>query len=227
VDAQVAQGVAELGELLHQALGEVGTGDGWSAELTLLGALETVDQLERLIEPIELPALELDGLLPLEPDDPVPWSVADLALAPAPAPAPAPVLEPPRLATVRDWLLLGVPLDLPDRHLAAAACGLILERHDRREAAVLRRVGLRCRDELIRSAAATFYAGSARAKATALLRDAQRYAASAWRHDRGCVGCPDRIRGTVQELLWGAFKAHPDFPSSLRQVQNILAAGDL
>jgi hypothetical protein len=127
---------------------------------------------------------------------------------------------------VRDRLLAGAALDPPDRHLAAVACGLIVERCDRREAAALRRAGLRGRDELIRRAATGFYTGSTRARATALLRDAERYAASGWRHDRGSVSCPDRLRGTVRELLWLAFKSCPSFPSSLRQVENILTAGD-
>lgn len=79
-DAALAtQGVAELGELLHQALGELGAGDAISAELTLLGAIETLDELEAAVEPAEewpaldgLLPLDLDGLRPLELDGPPP-----------------------------------------------------------------------------------------------------------------------------------------------------------
>jgi hypothetical protein len=144
-----------------------------------------------------------------------------------PALAPTVATVPDRLAAVRDRLLAGAPLDPGDAHLAAAALGVVLRRHDRTEAAALRRAGLRQRDELFRRAAARFYTGSPRAQAGALLKDANRYAAGGWRSDRGCVSCPDRLRGTVQELLWHAFKAHPSYPSSLRQVQNILAQAEV
>jgi hypothetical protein len=113
-------------------------------------------------------------------------------------------------------------------HLPAAVCTdprfyhrlAVFLAQDTRPAARLGR-----RDELIRELVGTFYTGSTRARA--LLRDAGRYAATGWLRDRGCVGCPARLRGTAEELIWRAFKACPYFPSSLRQMQNILSAGNL
>jgi hypothetical protein len=132
-----------------------------------------------------------------------------------------------RLAIARARLLDdGGALDPELARLVAAALDAVLAKGDRPAAVALRRAGLHQRNALIRQAVA-FYTGSPRARAMALLRDARRYVATAWLRDRGCVGCPDRIQGTVQEILWHAFKAHPSFPSSLRQLQNILPAGDL
>jgi hypothetical protein len=140
-----------------------------------------------------------------------------------PAAEPVPV---GRLAAVRDLLSTGAALDLPDRRLAATACERVLARRDRREAAALRRAGLRSRDELIRRAATGFYTGSTRARATALLQDARRYAATGWRVDRGRVTCPGSICGTARELLWQAMKAHKTFPSSISMIEKILARKD-
>jgi hypothetical protein len=133
-----------------------------------------------------------------------------------------------RLAMARARLLEGDGvLDPGLARLVAAALETVLAGRDRAAAVALRRASLHRRDELIRQAAATFYTGSPRARAMALLQDAERYAATSWRADRGCVGCPERIRGTVQEALWHAYKSHPVFPSSLRQVQNILAPDEV
>jgi hypothetical protein len=130
-----------------------------------------------------------------------------------------------RLAVARARLLEddGV-LDPGLARLVAATIEDALAKRDRALAVALRRAGLRQRDTLLRRAAAEFYEGSPRARAAALLRDAERYAATGWRHHRGLLGCPEMIRGTAEELIWTAFKAHPTFPSSLRQVQNILAS---
>jgi hypothetical protein len=78
-----------------------------------------------------------------------------------------------------------------------------ISRGCRREPArSVRRASLHQRDELIRRAAARFCTGKARARAGELLAAANRYAATGWRMDHGCVSCPERLRGTVQELLW-------------------------
>jgi hypothetical protein len=79
------------------------------------------------------------------------------------------------------------------------------------------------RDELIREAVARFYSGTPRARAISLLQDANRYAATGWRHHRTRTKCPDELIGSVRELLWHAFKTHPRFPTGLRQLQAIIA----
>jgi hypothetical protein len=141
--------LAELGELLHQTLGEVGAGGVSSAELTLIEALEVLDQVEVVVEPVELPAPALDGLRPLELDGPADWSAA----APAPAPVPALDLDDlgafDRLAAARDQLRETGALDPTLAHWAAAALDLVLQRLGRQEEVALRREGRRERDRLI------------------------------------------------------------------------------
>ena len=80
----------------------------------------------------------------------------------------------------------------------------------------------RRRDELIRELAATYYAGSPRARAMALLADATAYQTTAWRVHKRSVRCLDEIRGTARELLWAAFKTHPRFPTSWRMIWNLI-----
>jgi hypothetical protein len=77
------------------------------------------------------------------------------------------------------------------------------------------------RDELIRELA-TRYGGSRKARAMALLADANRYAATAWRHHRRHVSCPAELVGTDRELLWLLFKQHDYIPTSWRQIWNII-----
>jgi hypothetical protein len=130
-----------------------------------------------------------------------------------------------RLAVAHARLLECGVLDPGLARLVAATVEDALARRDRALAVALRRASLHQRDELLRRAAAEFYAGCPRARAMALLQDARRYGAAAWLRDRGSVTCPETIRGTIKEVLWLAFKAYPAFPSSLRQIQNILVAG--
>jgi hypothetical protein len=77
------------------------------------------------------------------------------------------------------------------------------------------------RDELIRKLA-TRYMGDRKARAVALLADANRYAATTWRHHRRHVGCPAELVGTDRELLWLLFKQHDYIPTSWRQIWNII-----
>jgi hypothetical protein len=78
------------------------------------------------------------------------------------------------------------------------------------------------RDELIREAAARFYTGTPRARAIRLLEDANRYAASGWRHHRAQVKCPPELVGSVREMLRHMLKTHPRFPTGIRQLQTII-----
>jgi hypothetical protein len=76
------------------------------------------------------------------------------------------------------------------------------------------------RDVLIRELA-TRYGGSRKARAMALLADLDRYAATAWRHNRRHVSCPAELVGTDRELFWVLCK-HGNIPTSWRQIWNII-----
>ena len=78
------------------------------------------------------------------------------------------------------------------------------------------------RDRAIRAAAALLD-GSGRARARAVLAEAQIYATIAWRFHRSKTSCPDEIRGTIREHLWRAMKAHSTFPTGWRQIFSIIA----
>jgi hypothetical protein len=127
-----------------------------------------------------------------------------------------------RLRAARSRLLENGVLDPGLARMAAVAIGLVLERQDRAAMVALRRANLRARNELIRDAAARFYSGTPRARAISLLQDADRYAASGWRHHRAQVKCPPELAGSVREILWHMFKTHPRFPTGIRQLQAII-----
>jgi hypothetical protein len=78
------------------------------------------------------------------------------------------------------------------------------------------------RDELVRQLAARFYTGSRRAVAMTLLAHAKHYETTRWKVDRRSVKCPPELVGTPRELLWHAFKSAPYFPTSARQIENII-----
>jgi hypothetical protein len=70
------------------------------------------------------------------------------------------------------------------------------------------------RDELLREAAARFYAGmSARTAAVMLHRELARYASLAWRRDRIEVQCPARHVGRIAEQCWLVFAVRDHVPS--------------
>jgi hypothetical protein len=129
------------------------------------------------------------------------------------------------LAAARAQLRETSTLDPGLANWAAAALDLVLARHSRQEAIALRRFGRRERDRFIRQLAAEYFAEepSNRAKAEAVLAAARQYAAIGWLRHRGSVTCHDSIRGTAQELLWRAMKAHKKFPDSVSMVEKILA----
>ena len=52
---------------------------------------------------------------------------------------------------------------------------------------------------------------------------ARQYAAIGWLRHQGNVTCPESIRGTAQELMWQAMKAHKKFPDSVSMIEKILA----
>jgi hypothetical protein len=124
------------------------------------------------------------------------------------------------VTAARNRLLADEPPSAADRRLAVLALDELRGHLTRRQASRLRQASLAERNRLIRQLA-ELYTGRPRTRALQLLADARRYAASSWPRDRGCVTCPPRLRGTKQELLWRAMKAHPLFPR-LRQLQNIL-----
>jgi hypothetical protein len=80
---------------------------------------------------------------------------------------------------------------------------------------------LRRRNDLIRELA-TRYTGDRKARAVALLADANRYAATAWRRHRQLTRCPAELLGTDRELLWLLFKQNDHIPTSWRQIWNII-----
>ncbi len=61
------------------------------------------------------------------------------------------------------------------------------------------------------------------AKAREIQTIANRYAASAWRHDRNHDEMPERYAGTPHGLLWRAFKSGAIMPIGERQLRNIFA----
>jgi hypothetical protein len=133
---------------------------------------------------------------------------------------------PALLAAARDQLLLHPGLIDPGlARWAAAGLDLVLERRSRQEAIALRRFGRRERNRLICQLEGEYFAGKFgnRAKAEAVLAAARQYAAIGWMRHRASVTCPNSIRGTAQELLWLAMKAHKRFPDSVSMIEKILA----
>ena len=62
-----------------------------------------------------------------------------------------------------------------------------------------------------------------RARAREIQTIADRYASSAWRHDRNHDEMPERHAGTPHGLLWEAFKSGAIMPIGERQLRNIFA----
>ena len=83
---------------------------------------------------------------------------------------------------------------------------------------------IRLRDAALREPVERFHGTrSVSGQAQEVRRRALRYAASAWRFDRGRATMPPRYGGTQKEYLWRAFKAGAAMPLSERQLRNILA----
>ncbi len=82
----------------------------------------------------------------------------------------------------------------------------------------------RKRDSALRELARRFFGDrSPCAKAREIQIIADRYAASAWRHDRNHDEMPERYAGTPHGLLWEAFKSGAIMPLGERQLRNIIA----
>ncbi len=82
----------------------------------------------------------------------------------------------------------------------------------------------RKRDSALRELARRFFGDrSPCAKAREIQTIADRYAASAWRHDRNHDEMPERYAGTPHGLLWEAFKSGAIMPIGERQLRNIFA----
>ncbi len=82
----------------------------------------------------------------------------------------------------------------------------------------------RKRDSALRELAQRFFGDrSPCAKAREIQVIADRYAASAWRHDRDRDELPQHYAGTPRGLLWEAFKSGAIMPIGDRQLRNIFA----
>jgi hypothetical protein len=69
------------------------------------------------------------------------------------------------------------------------------------------------RDHLFRTAADRFCVGMKHRPAAVKLRSKLiQYRKGAWRRDRVEMRCPDRLRGTVNELFWQLLKARDAIP---------------
>jgi hypothetical protein len=126
-----------------------------------------------------------------------------------------------RLLCAADRLLENPAFDPGDTNLVVTLIFEAVARGERRTASALRQAELRRRDELIRRIAEN-YEGSTRAKALKVVQDADDYRSGGWRRHRAHAVCPEKIRDSVQALFWSAFRAHPYFPTSARQVENII-----
>jgi hypothetical protein len=126
-----------------------------------------------------------------------------------------------RLATAADRILENPAFDPADTNLVVTLIYQALARAERRTATALHQAELHRRDELIREIAAT-YEGSVRARALKVVQDVNDYASRGWRRHRVCAVCPEEIVGTRQALFWSALRSHPYFPTSARQVENII-----
>lgn len=83
------------------------------------------------------------------------------------------------------------------------------------------------RDDLIREIAARHCTGAIAQRAAAIAFEARRYESGAWLRERHGDRPPPGSAGTLRELLFLAFKAHPRFPQSVRQIRTIIEAIDL
>jgi hypothetical protein len=89
-----------------------------------------------------------------------------------------------------------------------------------------RKEATRKRDKLLHKLAQTYVChASISAQAREVHRMTLRYAATAWRFDRSLAHMPDTYKGTVNELLWSAFRSGATMPIGQRQLRNILGAG--
>ncbi len=87
-----------------------------------------------------------------------------------------------------------------------------------------REEAIRKRDSALRQIAERFYGDcSPCAQSRHIGTLALRYAASAWRIDRGSDEMPGRYRGSAKEYLWCAFTSGASMPIGERQLRNILA----
>ena len=69
------------------------------------------------------------------------------------------------------------------------------------------------RDHLLRTAANRFYTGLSDRQAAARLQSKLiQYRQGAWRRDCVEVRCPDRHRGTINELFWQLLKVRDAIP---------------
>jgi len=79
------------------------------------------------------------------------------------------------------------------------------------------------RDHLLRTAAHRFCAGMSDRQAAAMLRARlMRYREGAWQRDRVEMQCPDRLRGTINELMWSILWARDMIPGD-RSIRAALA----
>jgi hypothetical protein len=126
-----------------------------------------------------------------------------------------------RLAAAADRILENPAFDPADTNLVVTLIYQALARAERRTASALHQAELRRRDELIRRIAEN-YEGSTRARALKVVQDAADYRSRGWRRHRDSAICPAEITGSVQALFWSALRSHPYFPTSARQVENII-----
>ena len=84
-------------------------------------------------------------------------------------------------------------------------------------------LGRAIRDHLVRLAASRYCGGMSDRQAASYLRSRLlRYAEGAWRRDRICEACPDRHRGTINELLWQVLMIRDAIPGD-RTIRTALA----
>ncbi len=84
--------------------------------------------------------------------------------------------------------------------------------------------GMRLRDQALRDLVRRYLPEMSVSAQASRIRDlAMRYAASAWRFERGLEQMPQRYAGTPSEFLWRAFKSGAPMPIGERQLRNILA----
>lgn len=87
-----------------------------------------------------------------------------------------------------------------------------------------REEAIRKRDAALRELAARCFAGlPVTAQARQVRMAAVRYAASAWRFDRGRPAMPPHYADSAHEWLWQAFSAGAPMPLGERQLRHVLA----
>jgi hypothetical protein len=76
-------------------------------------------------------------------------------------------------------------------------------------------LGRTIRDHLLRTAAERHLSGLSDRQAAEVLRaKLARYREGGWRRDRAELQCPDRLRGTINELFWQVLAIRDMDPSS-------------